>query len=109
MCQLKMKTLQLDLRLVSAFKSYKVPLASSKLTLNFLCLPASDMTLVPLLEHNTNTNTHTRHSFMTAEVSCSWRISNNFKISSTQEGKKWGKLNSEERPNFQYSIGDLMG
>jgi hypothetical protein len=32
-----------------------------------------------------------------------------FNISSTQEGKKWGKLNSEERLNFSYSVGDLMG
>ena len=55
---LKLKTLQLDLRLVSAFKMYKVLFTSSKLTLNFLCRSASDMTLVPLLEHNTHTHTH---------------------------------------------------
>jgi hypothetical protein len=77
---LKLKALQLDLRLGSAFKMYRLVLTSSKLILNFLCRPASDMTLVPLLEHNTHTHTHTRHRFMTADGSCSSHISNNLKF-----------------------------
>jgi hypothetical protein len=43
-----------------SFTMYKVLFTSSKLTLNFLCRPASDVTFVPLLEHTT------KHTHVTA-------------------------------------------